>query len=189
MNRPSNLVSALAAALLLSACATPPSGLQPRGIDPASLPFELERFMGDWYVIAHMPLSVEADAHEAVETYTLREDGEIDVRFRFCEGALDGPPKEFGMRAWVHDPATNAEWRVRPFWPLRLDYQILELAPDFSLTVIGHPSGSYAWVMAREPRLDEALLGAITKRLAERGYEVERMRRVPHADGSCREAP
>lgn len=42
--------------------------------------------------------------------------------------------------------------------------------------------------MARERRLDEALLGPITNRLADRGDEVERMRRVPHADGSYREA-
>ena len=92
------------------------------------------------------------------------------------------------MRAWVVDPDTNAEWRVRPFWPLRLRYQILELDPGYRLTVVGHPSGRYAWVMARTPRISDAALAPIIERLNHSGYETDRLRRVPHASGACRNA-
>ncbi len=180
-------VAVLVSALLAVACAGP-SGIRPRGLPDDAIPLDLERFMGDWYVIAHIPTSTEEDAFEAVETYALRDDGTIDVRFRFCEGALDGPAREVTMSGWVADPATNAEWRVRPFWPLRLGYQILELDPDYGVTVVGHPSGRYAWIMARRPELAEERVAAITDRLAERGFETERLRRVPHADGACRAA-
>jgi len=141
--------------------------------------------MGDWYVIAHIPMAAEAEAHEAVESYELAEDGTIDVRFRFCEGALDGPPEEFTFRGWVHDPATNAEWRVRPVWPLAFRYQIIELDPEYTTTVV--VSGENAWVMARRPKMDEAQLAAITDRLAERGFALDSLRRVPHRGGACRE--
>ncbi len=145
--------------------------------------------MGDWFVIAHIPTSVEAEAHDATESYALREDGDIDVLFRFCDGSFEGPAEELRMRGWVHDPATNAEWRVRPLWPLGLSYQILELDPEFTTTVIGHPSGRYAWIMAREPRLPEERLAAIEERLRDQGYETDRMRRVPHGDPSCLASP
>lgn len=183
---PSGLLAlgmALAGATL-AGCASP-SGIQPMGIPARELPIDLQRFMGDWYVIAHIPTSVESAAHQAVESYTLRKDGDIDVRFRFCDGGLEGSLEELRMRAWVYDPATNAEWRVRPFWPLRLAYQILELDPQYDHTVIGHPSGRYAWVMARTPEMDEEQLAAITRRLEQRGFETGRMRRVPHANDSC----
>ena len=39
--------------------------------------------------------------------------------------------------------------------------------------------------MARRPELSESRLDAIAQRLAARGYETDRLRRVPHADGAC----
>ena len=171
--------------LLAAGCAGP-TGIQPRGLSADTLPLDLERFMGDWYVIAHIPLSPEAQAHEAVETYALADDGTIDVTFTFCDGALDGPREVITMRAWVHDPATNAEWRAQPFWPLRFMYQITELDPDYRTTVV--ESGSNAWVMARTATMPEDELQAALDRLVARGFVREDVRRVPHADGSCRNA-
>jgi len=179
-----SLVLGLACALL-AGCAGGASGLRPLGLAAEALPIELSRFMGDWYVIAHIPLSTEANAHEAVESYSLREDGTIDVRYRFCEGGLDGERRELAMWAWVHDASTNAEWRVRPFWPLRLVYQIAELDPDYRVSVVVNHT-DYAWVMARRPELPEPTLAAIAQRLAESGHDISRLRRVPHDDGACR---
>ena len=147
---------------------------------------DLDRFMGDWYVVAHIPTRPERRAYDALEQYTLRDDGRIDIRFSFCQGAHDGKRETMEMLGWVHDRTTNAEWRVRPFWPLRLGYQVLELDPDYSLTVIGHPSLRYAWVMARDPAVDPDTLAGVTARLTERGFDTSRLREVPHAPDSCR---
>ena len=40
---------------------------------------DLERFMGDWYVIASIPTFIEKGAHNAVESYRLAEDGTIEL--------------------------------------------------------------------------------------------------------------
>ena len=172
--------------VLLAGCASGTSGVVPRGIDESALPIDLQRFMGDWHVIAHIPTRPERDAFDALEQYTLRDDGRIDIRFTFCEGAHDGPLERMEMLGWVADPATNAEWRVRPFWPLSLGYQILELDPGYSLTVIGHPSKDYAWIMARSPSLDAETLSEITARLNDRGFDTGRLRLVPQSAESCR---
>lgn len=177
-------VLAFSLAVLLGGCATGTTGIEPRGVAGQGLPLDLSRYMGDWYVIAHIPLSAEEDAWEALESYALRDDGTIDVRFRFCEGSFEGPVREITMGAWVHDERTNAEWRVRPFWPLALRYQILEVDPAFTTTVVA--SGDHAWIMARGPRMPEPELEAVTGRLAEAGYDTSRLRRVPHSDGACR---
>lgn len=171
-------------ALAAAGCASV-SGVRPRGLEAAGGRVDLARFMGAWAVIAHLPTGAEEDAHHAVERYALREDGDIDVRFTFCE-TFGGEERVISMRGWVHDPRTNAEWRVRPFWPLALDYQILELDPRYRWTVVGHPSGRYAWVMAREPGLlSPDRLDAIRTRLAERGYATDRWRLVPHDGPAC----
>ncbi|MBT8115776.1 MAG: lipocalin family protein, partial [Arenicella sp.] len=42
---------------------------------------DLQRFMGDWYVIANIPTFLEKDAYNAVESYALNESGEIETTF------------------------------------------------------------------------------------------------------------
>jgi len=175
--------------LPLAACAGASRGPVTQGAFEPVSQLDLARFMGDWYVLAHIPTRPERDAFDALEQYTLREDGRIDIRFTFCRGAGDGPLETLEMLGWVHDRETNAEWRVRPFWPLRFGYEVLELAPDYSLTVIGHPSRRYAWIMARTTEIDEDALSGISARLAHAGFDIERLRRVPHSGGQCRAIP
>ena len=42
---------------------------------------DLERFMGDWYVIATIPTFLEKDAYNPVETYKRDDDGTIATTF------------------------------------------------------------------------------------------------------------
>lgn len=166
------------------------AGVGPNADAPLPLVDEvdLERFAGLWYVIESRPTSQEEGAHDATEHYALRDDGEIDITFRFRQDAFDGPEKILRMRGWVHDES-GAEWRVQPFWPLRLAYLVLELAPDYSYTVIGHPSKRWVWIMAREPSLDPRLLDAIRGRLAFMGYDVSEIEPVPQRPLDARPAP
>lgn len=149
---------------------------------------DLDRFMGDWWVVGHIPTQQESNAAAAIESYTRRPDGDIDIRYTFCDGVDATEITELRMLGWVYDEETNAEWRVRPFWPLRLKYIIDELPADYSYTVITHPSRRWAWIMARQPTLDPALYADIVARLQARGFDTTQMRQVPPS-GRCRPAP
>ena len=65
----------LALCLALAACAA--KGPEMDTVDYV----DLDRFMGDWYVIANIPTFLEKGAHNAVETYELNDDGTIDTTF------------------------------------------------------------------------------------------------------------
>lgn len=178
----------LASAILTSGCFTS------QGVGPnASLPLEtvryvdLERFAGAWYVIESIGLGAEEGAHDEVETYTLREDGRIDIALTFRDGAFDGPEKSIPQLGWVHDSETNAEWRVRPFWPLSLAYLIIDLDEDYAWTVVGHPSKRWVWIMARKPSLDDDVLAGIRERLASVGYDIRRLVTIPQRPLGARE--
>ena len=54
---------------------------------------DLERFMGDWYVVASIPTFIEKDAYNAVESYQLNADGTIATTFTFNKGGFDGKVK------------------------------------------------------------------------------------------------
>ena len=61
---------------------------------------DLQRFMGDWYVIANIPTFIERDAHNAVESYRLADDGRVLTTFTFRRGRFDGPAQALHAR-WL----------------------------------------------------------------------------------------
>lgn len=56
---------------------------------------DLPRFMGDWYVIAHIPTFIEKNAYDAVESDSLQPDGTIAMTLTFRAGGPDGPAKRY----------------------------------------------------------------------------------------------
>ena len=69
---------------LLAGCASPPPM-------PPVAHVDLNRFMGDWYVIAHIPSWPERNAYDAVESYRLLPDGRVQTDFRYRDGSFEAP--------------------------------------------------------------------------------------------------
>ena len=166
------LLAVLACALLAAACQSTPRLATVPSVD-------LPRFMGDWYVIAAIPASIEKSAYNGIESYQLRPDGSIATTYTFRDGAFDGPAKRYTPTGYVRNRQTNAEWGMQFIWPLKSEYLITYLAPDYSATVIGRSARDYAWIMARSPTLPEADLARLTQLLRDQGYDVSRLRAVP----------
>jgi apolipoprotein D and lipocalin family protein len=166
------ILTALLSVLLLSACATRPVTI--RSVEHVDLP----RFMGDWYVIAHIPSRTERNAHNAIENYALAGDGSIATTFRY-RNAPDGPLKVMRPKGTVVPDTGNAVWGTQFIWPIRAEYVVSYLDPDYQQTIIGRSARDYAWIMARTPTLPEARYAELVQQLAELGYATDRVRRVP----------
>jgi apolipoprotein D and lipocalin family protein len=137
------------------------------------------RFSGDWYVIALLPSFIEKNAVNGIETYTFTGDNKVHVRYVFNRKSPKGRRIVTTQRGWIIDKETNAEWRVQPLWPFRLPYLILDLADDYSYTVVGTNNYKYVWIMAREPYIPEKEYQLIIEDLEERGYPVDKIRVMP----------
>ena len=162
-------------AALLAGCQSMADHPPIRVVDKVELP----RFMGDWYVIANIPTFIEKGAHNAVESYRLADDGSIATTFTFRAGGFDGEPKRYAPTGFVKDTRSNAVWGMQFVWPIKADYRIVYVAPDYSTTVIGREKRDYAWIMARTPRIAEAEYRRLAGILAEQGYDLSKVQRVP----------
>ncbi len=166
------IASLLLAIPLFSGCAT----LEPmKTVDYV----DLNRFMGDWYVIANIPTFLEKGAHNAVESYELNDAGEIETTFRFRAGSFDGSLKEYHPKGFVKDEESNALWDMQFIWPFRADYRIIYLAEDYSQVIIGRQARDYVWVMARTPEISNEDYSAMADRVAAFGYDVQELVKVP----------
>lgn len=139
---------------------------------------DLGRFMGDWYVIANIPTSIEKGAHNAIESYRLEDDGTIATTFKFRADSFDGKLKTYNPRGFVMDDS-NAIWGMQFIWPFKADYRIIYLNEDYSVTVIGRNKRDYVWVMARSPAISEQEYAAIIQQLESVGYDSAEIQKVP----------
>ena len=177
----------LAPVALLAGCATakPPM--------PTVSHVDLERFSGDWYVVAHIPASLEEDAYNAVESYRVAPDGTIETTYTFRQGAFDGERKRYTPRGYVRDASTNATWGMQFLWPFRMEYLVIFLDERRGLTVVGRTDRDYVWIMARKPEIPEPDYQELVAFVAGRGYDIAKLRLVPQrwpeAGGAAGGAP
>lgn len=164
----------------LAACATHPPTIPP----VASV--DLPRFMGDWYVIAHIPSRPEREAYDAVESYRLGEDGRIRTTFRYRKGGFDAPLETMEPVGTVVPGTHDAVWGMQFVWPIKAEYVIVDLAPDYSRTIIGRSKRDYVWLMARTPSLPEAELESAIARIGALGYDTTKLRMVPQSAAASR---
>lgn len=137
--------------------------------------------MGDWYVIAHIPARIEKNAYDAVESYSLKPDGRIQTTFRYRNKSFEAPLKTWKPVGTVRPGTGNAVWGMQFIWPIKAEYVIVYLNDDYTQTIIGRSARDYAWVMARTPTLSEQDYAENLRRLADLGYDVTKVRKVPQS--------
>lgn len=136
---------------------------------------DLPRYMGRWYEIARNPTRFQGpDCINATATYSLREDGTVEVvnecaRPEGCCGKV-----AHGV-ARVVDPATNAKLKVSFFRPFTGDYWIVDLDADYRYAVVSEPRRRYLWILSREPEMDPETYADIIERLSIRGFDTNRL--------------
>jgi apolipoprotein D and lipocalin family protein len=147
---------------------------------------DLPRYMGDWYVIGSIPSPLEKDAYNAVETYTLDADGTIGTTFTFNKGSSQGKSKQLKARGFVKDRSTNSIWGMQFVWPIKADYRIAWIAPDYSQVVVAREKRDYLWIMARTPQLPDAEYQRLTEFAGSLGYDISQIRKVPQTGNATR---
>jgi apolipoprotein D and lipocalin family protein len=146
---------------------------------PASqttVPFvDLQRYTGVWYEIARLPNRFQKQCvRNVTATYTLRDDGRIDVMNRCVDE--DGELTEAQGIARIADTTSRSKLEVSfvrflgisLFWG---DYWIIGLAEDYRYAVIGSPSRAYAWILSRTPAMTAPDLARVHEILRNQGYD------------------
>lgn len=170
-----------------SSCSLPPLKV----VDECDIP----RFMGPWFVIGVKPTIFETTCSNAVEKYTLTMDKyndykkkkgvghDVQIDFQYNKDTpITSPLKKLPQKAYIQgvDKMKSGNWKVSPMWPIKIPFQVIELADDYSYTVIGYPSRAYVWIMSRKPTMDEETYEMLKQRLIhEHQYKLDNLRKVP----------
>ncbi|WP_295520467.1 lipocalin family protein [uncultured Stenotrophomonas sp.] len=170
------LLSLLAVALFGAGCSSQDTRPLPRAES-----VDVPRFMGDWYVIAHIPSWPEREAFDAVESYALQPDGRIRTTFTYRKGSFDAPYKSMHPVGRVEKEGAGAVWGMQFVWPIQAEYIIAWLDEGYQQTIVGRSKRDYVWYMARTPQVSPQDYQAAIDRIAAMGYDTSKLRRVPQS--------
>ena len=148
---------------------------------------DLPRYAGLWYEVARLPNRFEEKcAGDVTAEYTVKGAGRLKVvnRCRRQDGRLT---EAVGDAKLADKEGPNSRLKVR-FAPGLLsflpfvwgDYQIIELAPDYTYAVVGAPDRKYLWLLSRTPQMDEATYQRLTEAARSQGFDVSRLIRTKH---------
>jgi apolipoprotein D and lipocalin family protein len=141
---------------------------------------DLNRYVGTWHEIAHLPLYFQRQCVDNITaTYTRQVDGTIGVHnaCRTKNGSMDVAD---GIARKTDGPAGALQVRFAPSWLGWLpfvwaDYWVVDLDSDYQWVVVGSPSRKYLWVLSRAPAMSRVLFEQLRRRAAERGYPVDKL--------------
>jgi apolipoprotein D and lipocalin family protein len=177
------LVIALAVAgiaAVAASCSNGPSNPNPRADVPLrSVPVDLPRYMGRWYVIANIPYFAERDFVASRAEWTLREDGKIEDVFYGRKHGFDRPETRHQFLDTVKPGSGGGEWSVQLFWPIRVTQMTLWVDPDYRYTILGYPNRKLGWIFSRDATMSDDTYRSLLARLDAMGYDTTRFRRVP----------
>lgn len=139
---------------------------------------DVRRYMGTWYEIAKYPnwFQKKCVGNTRAE-YSLKPDGKVQVinRCRLENGEMNeaiGTARQLGAAT-----SPKLEVRFAPAWLSFIpavwgNYWIIDLDNGYQLAAVSEPTRQYLWVLARTPRIDQALYDALLGRLTRKGYDI-----------------
>jgi len=133
---------------------------------------ELEKYLGKWYEVAHLPAKFQEGCDETTATYTLLKDGSISV---LNQSIKNGKMKQAKGKAKVVDKNSNAKLKVTFFWPFYGDYWIMKLGNDYDYSVVGTPNRKYLWILSRTPQMNDKLYSQLIEYVKSKGFDVNKL--------------
>ena len=162
-----NLLLLIAA--LLSGCTGIPDGVT------AINGFEISRYMGTWYEIARLDHRFERGLNKISATYTLREDGGVNVINKGWNQA-DGEWEQAEGKAYFVEQPDKGRLKVSFFGPFYGGYNIIELdKKDYAYSMVTGPDRSYLWILSRTRQLPKATLEALLEKAKQLDFDTDKL--------------
>lgn len=165
----------LALLIVIAGCSTAP----PDGIKSVS-PFDVNRYLGQWYEIARLDHSFERGLSEVSATYTLKPDGSLEVLNKGYDAKRDKWKSATG-RALFTGPQTQGSLKVSFFGPFYGGYHVIALDQvGYQWAMISGPDRDYLWILARSKTIAPGIREALLKKAAELGFATQSLIWVEH---------
>ena len=106
-------------------------------------------------------------------TYSLRDDGGVKVLNRGLQS--DGSWREAEGKAYFVDKPTEARLKVSFFGPFYGGYNVIDLDPDYQLSLVTSYNHDYLWILSRTPQPPKAKVDALIAKARGLGFATDQL--------------
>lgn len=136
---------------------------------------ELDKYAGTWYEIVRFPSSFESSLKCVTATYTIKENGKIEVWNKGHKISDASKISEIKGTAWIPYANETAKLKVRFFWPFAGDYWVIALDDNYQYAMVGHPNRKYLWILSREKKLDSDIIQNLLLQAKNQGFDTSKI--------------
>lgn len=135
--------------------------------------FNAEKYMGVWYEAARYPNPFEKGMSQVTATYSLRNDGKIQV---VNQGIYQGRIRRIkGVARFNSAQKNTGDLSVSFFRPFYGPYRIVLLGKDYEYSVVVSPRRNYLWILSRTKVLSPEAKKEILAFMKEKSLPEERL--------------
>jgi len=168
------LLFILAQALCLAACTGTPNGIQ------AINRFEPGQYVGTWYEIARLDHPFEHGLEQVTATYSLRDDGGLNVVNRGYDPQKKKWQEAVGKAYFIDPPNADqthdGKLKVSFFGPLYGAYNIIALDTKYyNYAMICGADRSYLWILSRTPQLSFPVKAQLVSQARHLGFATDKL--------------
>jgi apolipoprotein D and lipocalin family protein len=142
--------------------------------------FELDRFLGQWYEVARLDHRFERSLSNVTATYSMREDGSVNVVNRGLR-VDKGEWQEITGKAYFVGETDVGRLKVSFFGPFYGGYNIIELdEEDYQYALVAGSDRGYLWILSRSPQLDSKTLSSLINKARNLNFPTDQLIYVDH---------
>ncbi|MGK0704122.1 lipocalin family protein [Yokenella regensburgei] len=163
-------IAMVVAALLLAACSSP---IPPAGVTVVT-PFNTQRYLGTWYEIARLDHSFESGLENVTATYSLRDDGGLNVLNKGYNPERGMWQKTDGV-AYFTGSTNVAALKVSFIGPFYGGYNVIGLDKNYQHALVCGPDRDYLWILARTPTISAEMKQVLLASATRQGFDVSKL--------------
>lgn len=161
-------------AVSITACTGAPDGVN------VVTGFDLNRYLGTWYEIARLDHKFERGLSNVTATYSLRDDGGVNVINRGYN-VEDQEWEAAEGKAYFVGEEDVGQLKVSFFGPFYGGYNIIELDKDgYEYSMVAGPDRSYLWILSRTQTMDPDVLQGLIAQASDLGFATDELIFVEH---------
>lgn len=146
----------------------------PKGINAIDA-FEIKRYLGNWYEIARLDNHFERGLDHISATYSLREDGGVNVENQ-GRSIENGEWRKAVGKAYFIEDKSIGRLKVSFFGPFYSAYNIIALdKQQYSYAMIAGSSKNSLWILSRTPKLPPRILQSLIAQAKVLGFATDEL--------------
>ena len=136
---------------------------------PSAPNVTLSQYAGLWFDIAHIPFYWQQDCFCSTAEYTLKNDGGLTVNNSCIKDSVNGT-ESFNIGEVYQAGNETSQLCVGFFNAVAGPYWILNVADDYSYSMVGSPALDKLWILSRKPTMNNSTFTKLVDQAESYGF-------------------